>query len=185
LRISGPELDALAYQAAPDAMLAITAKIGQFQGESGFTTGAYKFVIFEVSAKTGRHFGGTRACGWTPRTGKFSSRWWSTRFRWMIAGIAALDAYGSGSLVLRAGNDGFRARPLWHRPSYCPVASRGMVGFHDHPPGSRPLDRSRDLKGEAPALAGWAGRGRPRHHRPDGPGWRLFAVPALSEAWSP
>jgi hypothetical protein len=69
LRISGPELYDLAYQAAPDALLAITARIGQFQGESRFRTWAYKFVIFEASAKIGRHFGGTRACGWTPRTG--------------------------------------------------------------------------------------------------------------------
>lgn len=55
-RISGPELDDLAYQAAADALLAITAKIGQFRGESRFLTWAYKFVIFEVSAKFGRHF---------------------------------------------------------------------------------------------------------------------------------
>jgi RNA polymerase sigma-70 factor, ECF subfamily len=56
LRITGPELDDLAYQAAADALMAITAKIGQFRGESRFTTWAYKFVIFEVSAKIGRHF---------------------------------------------------------------------------------------------------------------------------------
>ena len=56
LAISGPELDDVAYQAAADALLAITAKIGQFRGESRFTTWAYKFVIFEVSAKIGRHF---------------------------------------------------------------------------------------------------------------------------------
>jgi len=56
LRITGPELDDLAYQAAADALLAITGKIGQFRGESRFTTWAYKFVIFEVSAKIGRHF---------------------------------------------------------------------------------------------------------------------------------
>ncbi len=56
LRITGPELDDLAYQAAADALLAITGKIGQFRGESRFTTWAYKFVIFEVSAKVGRHF---------------------------------------------------------------------------------------------------------------------------------
>jgi RNA polymerase sigma-70 factor (ECF subfamily) len=56
LRITGPELDDLAYQAAADALIAITAKIGQFRGESRFTTWAYKFVIFEVSAKIGRHF---------------------------------------------------------------------------------------------------------------------------------
>ena len=55
-RITGPELDDLAYQAAADALLAIVVKIGQFRGESRFTTWAYKFVIFEVSAKIGRHF---------------------------------------------------------------------------------------------------------------------------------
>jgi RNA polymerase sigma-70 factor (ECF subfamily) len=42
--------------AAADALLAIMAKVGQFRGESRFTTWAYKFVIFEVSAKVGRHF---------------------------------------------------------------------------------------------------------------------------------
>jgi RNA polymerase sigma-70 factor (ECF subfamily) len=56
LRITGPELEDLAYQAAADALLAITGKIGQFRGESRFTTWAFKFVIFEVSAKIGRHF---------------------------------------------------------------------------------------------------------------------------------
>jgi RNA polymerase sigma-70 factor (ECF subfamily) len=56
LRITGPELDDLAYQAAADALVAITGKIGQFRGESRFTTWAYKFVMFEVSAKIGRHF---------------------------------------------------------------------------------------------------------------------------------
>ncbi|MGI8665064.1 MAG: RNA polymerase sigma factor [Jatrophihabitans sp.] len=56
LRLAGPELDDLAYQAAADALLAITGKLGQFRGESRFTTWAYKFVIFEVSSKLGRHF---------------------------------------------------------------------------------------------------------------------------------
>jgi RNA polymerase sigma-70 factor (ECF subfamily) len=55
-RITGPELDDLAYQAAADALLAIVVKLSQFRGESKFTTWAYKFVIFEVSAKIGRHF---------------------------------------------------------------------------------------------------------------------------------
>jgi RNA polymerase sigma-70 factor (ECF subfamily) len=56
VRITGPELDDLAYQAAADVLVAITSKLGQFRGESRFTTWAYKFVIFEVSAKIGRHF---------------------------------------------------------------------------------------------------------------------------------
>lgn len=56
LRVTGPELDDLAYQAAADALLAIIAKIGEFRGESRFTTWAYKFVVLEVSVKVGRHF---------------------------------------------------------------------------------------------------------------------------------
>jgi RNA polymerase sigma-70 factor (ECF subfamily) len=54
--ITGPELDDLAYQAAGDALVAITTKLDQFRGESRFTTWAYKFVILEVSTKLGRHF---------------------------------------------------------------------------------------------------------------------------------
>jgi RNA polymerase sigma-70 factor (ECF subfamily) len=56
MRITGPELEDLAYQAAADALMAITAKLGQFRGESRFTTWACKFVILEVSAKIGRHY---------------------------------------------------------------------------------------------------------------------------------
>lgn len=55
-RVTGPELDDLAHQAADDALLAITSKLSQFRGESRFTTWAYRFVILEVSAKLGRHF---------------------------------------------------------------------------------------------------------------------------------
>ena len=56
LQLTGPELDDLAHQAAADALVAITSKLGQFRGESRFTTWAYKFVMFEVSTKIGRHF---------------------------------------------------------------------------------------------------------------------------------
>lgn len=56
LDIDGPELDDLAHQAAADAVVAIIEKIGRFRGESRFTTWAYKFVVFEVSNKIGRHF---------------------------------------------------------------------------------------------------------------------------------
>lgn len=56
LRVSGVELDDIAHQAAADAMLSILGKIAIFRGESKFTTWAYKFVMFEVSSKIGRHF---------------------------------------------------------------------------------------------------------------------------------
>jgi len=67
--ISGPELEDLAYQAAADALLAISRKVGQFRGESRFTTWAYKFVIFEVSAKIGRH-------SWRHRTAPLNAEDW-------------------------------------------------------------------------------------------------------------
>ena len=54
--VTGQELDDVAHQAADDAMLAILAKLGDFRGESRFTTWAYRFVILEVSAKLGRHY---------------------------------------------------------------------------------------------------------------------------------
>ena len=54
--VTGPELDDVAHQAADDAMLAILAKLGDFRGESRFTTWAYRFVILEVSNKLGRHY---------------------------------------------------------------------------------------------------------------------------------
>jgi RNA polymerase sigma-70 factor, ECF subfamily len=54
--VTGPELDDLAHQAADDALVAITAKLAQFRGESRFTTWAYKFAVLEVSSKLGRHF---------------------------------------------------------------------------------------------------------------------------------
>lgn len=55
-RITGPELDDLAHQAAADALLAVTRKLPDFRGESRFTTWAYRFVVLEVSSKLGRHF---------------------------------------------------------------------------------------------------------------------------------
>ena len=55
-RVTGPELDDVAHQAAADALLAIETKLDQFRGESRFTTWAYKFVMFEVSRTLGRHF---------------------------------------------------------------------------------------------------------------------------------
>lgn len=56
IRLTGVELDDIAYQAAADAMLAVLAELGTFRGDSRFTTWAYKFVVFELSAKIGQHF---------------------------------------------------------------------------------------------------------------------------------
>lgn len=56
LQLRGPELDDVAQQATDDALMAIKTKVSGFRGESRFTTWAYRFVMFEVSTKMGRHF---------------------------------------------------------------------------------------------------------------------------------
>ena len=53
--ITGAELDDLAQQAASDALMNVLARLDDFRGLSRFTTWAYKFVMFEVSAKVARH----------------------------------------------------------------------------------------------------------------------------------
>ncbi len=56
LRVLGPELEDIAQQATDDALMAIRSKVSGFRGDSRFTTWAYRFVMFEVSTKMGRHF---------------------------------------------------------------------------------------------------------------------------------
>jgi RNA polymerase sigma-70 factor, ECF subfamily len=53
--VSGPEFEDLAQQAADDAVVKVLARLGEFRGLSRFTTWAFKFVMFEVSAKVARH----------------------------------------------------------------------------------------------------------------------------------
>jgi RNA polymerase sigma-70 factor (ECF subfamily) len=57
---SGTDLDDLAMQAANDAVVAILAKLGQFRGESLFTTWARRFVQREAPAKIRRRLGRAR-----------------------------------------------------------------------------------------------------------------------------
>jgi RNA polymerase sigma-70 factor, ECF subfamily len=53
--IRGPEFDDLAQQAADDALVKVLDRLDEFRGLSRFTTWAYTFVIFEISAKVARH----------------------------------------------------------------------------------------------------------------------------------
>jgi RNA polymerase sigma-70 factor (ECF subfamily) len=54
--LTGPDVDDLAVQAASDATLAVLGKLDRFRGESRFTTWAYAFAVFEVSAVLGRRW---------------------------------------------------------------------------------------------------------------------------------
>jgi RNA polymerase sigma-70 factor, ECF subfamily len=54
---SGRDLDDLAVQSADDAVVAILAKLGQFRGDSLFTTWACRFAQLEAPAKVRRRVG--------------------------------------------------------------------------------------------------------------------------------
>jgi RNA polymerase sigma-70 factor, ECF subfamily len=49
--LRGGDYDDLAHQSADDALVAILRKLGDFRGESRFTTWAYKFALYEAAAK--------------------------------------------------------------------------------------------------------------------------------------
>jgi RNA polymerase sigma-70 factor, ECF subfamily len=55
LGLVGPELEDVVQQAADDALVAIASKVGEFRGDSRFTTWAYKFAVLEVASKLTRH----------------------------------------------------------------------------------------------------------------------------------
>jgi len=52
--LRGGDHEDLAQQSADDALVAVLAKLGEFRGESRFTTWAYKFALYEAAAKVRR-----------------------------------------------------------------------------------------------------------------------------------
>jgi RNA polymerase sigma-70 factor (ECF subfamily) len=52
--IRGDDYDDLAVQSANDALVAILGKLGDFRGDSRFTTWVYKFGLFEAAVKVRR-----------------------------------------------------------------------------------------------------------------------------------
>ncbi|MDP9134535.1 MAG: RNA polymerase sigma factor [Actinomycetota bacterium] len=50
----GGDGDDLAQQSADDALVAVLGKLGEFRGDSRFTTWAYKFALFEAGVKVRR-----------------------------------------------------------------------------------------------------------------------------------
>jgi len=52
--LRGGDYDDLAHQSADDALLAILGKLGDFRGDSRFTTWAYKFALYEAAVKIRR-----------------------------------------------------------------------------------------------------------------------------------
>ena len=52
--LRGNDYDDLANQSADDALVAVLRKLGDFRGDSRFTTWAYKFALFEAGVKIRR-----------------------------------------------------------------------------------------------------------------------------------
>jgi len=52
--LRGDDHEDLAQQSADDALLAVLRKLGEFRGESRFTTWAYKFALLEAGVKARR-----------------------------------------------------------------------------------------------------------------------------------
>jgi RNA polymerase sigma-70 factor (ECF subfamily) len=52
--LRGGDHDDLAQQSADDALVAVLAKLGDFRGDSRFTTWAYKFALYEAAVKLRR-----------------------------------------------------------------------------------------------------------------------------------
>ena len=52
--LRGGDQEDLAQQAADDALMAVLRKLGDFRGESRFTTWAYKFALLEAAVKVRR-----------------------------------------------------------------------------------------------------------------------------------
>jgi RNA polymerase sigma-70 factor (ECF subfamily) len=49
--LRGDELDDIAHEAADDALMSVLRRLGDFRGESKFTTWAYKFALLEAAVK--------------------------------------------------------------------------------------------------------------------------------------
>ncbi len=50
-QLRGGDQEDLAQQSADDALMAVLGKLGEFRGESRFTTWAYKFALYEAAAQ--------------------------------------------------------------------------------------------------------------------------------------
>jgi len=69
-RMSDGDHEDLVQQSADDALMAVLGKLGEFRGESRFTTWAYKFALLEAAVKV-------RRLVWREREVPLESEGWS------------------------------------------------------------------------------------------------------------
>ncbi|HVY96339.1 MAG TPA: sigma-70 family RNA polymerase sigma factor [Solirubrobacterales bacterium] len=83
--LNGGDHDDLAHQSADDALVAVLAKLGEFRGESRFTTWAYKFALLEAGVKVRRR-------AWQGREVPLEEEGWARLAGGADAGRPAEDA---------------------------------------------------------------------------------------------
>jgi len=87
-QLGGADLDDLAWQSADDALMSILRRLGDFRGDSQFTTWACKFAIVEAGAKVRRH-------AWRGREIPLTAAFWpSMRRRRTCSGRCARRSSG-------------------------------------------------------------------------------------------
>ena len=89
--LRGGDGEDLAQQSADDALMAILAKLGDFRGESRFTTWAYKFALLEAAVKLRRR-------AWQGREVPVEAEQWSS----IAARGSAPDVEAEGGELISA-----------------------------------------------------------------------------------
>jgi RNA polymerase sigma-70 factor (ECF subfamily) len=89
--LRGGDHDDLAQQSADDALVAVLAKLGDFRGDSRFTTWAYKFALYEAAVKLRRR-------AWQDRELPLEPEGWSL----IAAGGASPSEHAAESELLDA-----------------------------------------------------------------------------------
>lgn len=84
--LADADLDDLAFQSADDALMSVMRRLGDFRGDSRFTTWACKFAILEAGTKVRRH-------GWRGREIPVTPSFWP------VAAAAADAAPGPHQLA--------------------------------------------------------------------------------------
>jgi RNA polymerase sigma-70 factor (ECF subfamily) len=115
-QLARADLDDLAWQSANDALMSILRRLGDFRGESRFTTWACKFAVVEAGVKVRRH-------AWVGREIPLTPALWPT-----VADTApgpqqhaeTLDLLGALSEEVE------RRLTAWEREVFVAIALRGV-----------------------------------------------------------
>src|SRR3954449_3523020 len=114
--LRGDDWDDLANQSADDALVAVLRKLGEFRGESRFTTWAYKFALLEAGVRVRRR-------AWQDREVVLDSDSWAR----LAPSSPGPDAAAESAELLRAVSECIRRTLTLHqRRVLVPLAIDGV-----------------------------------------------------------